>query len=108
YPDQDPYFAHYYRIDFDGTGLTALTSAPADHQVVFSSDMQYYIDTWSTVQTPPTVELRRVGESEVLATLETADISKVLAAGWKPPEIFVSKGRDGITDIWGIIVRPMN
>ncbi|MEX1182045.1 MAG: DPP IV N-terminal domain-containing protein [Gemmatimonadota bacterium] len=108
YADQDPYFAHYYRINFDGTGLTTFTSTPADHSVVFSTDMQYYIDTYSTVQTPPTVELRKTGDPAVLATLETADISKVLAAGWKPPEIFVSKARDGETDIWGIVVRPTN
>ena len=25
YPDQDPYFAYYYRINFDGSGLTRLT-----------------------------------------------------------------------------------
>src|SRR5207247_9611870 len=27
-------------------------------------------------------------------------------AGWKAPEVFVSKGRDGRTDIWGLIIRP--
>ncbi|MEX2529683.1 MAG: DPP IV N-terminal domain-containing protein [Gemmatimonadota bacterium] len=108
YADQDPYFAHYYRIDFDGTNLTPLTTAPADHSVVFSSDMQYYIDTYSTVQMPPVVELRKVGEPEPLAILEEADISELLEAGWTPPEIHVSKGRDGETDIWGIVVRPMD
>ena len=29
-------------------------------------------------------------------------------AGWKPPEVFVAKGRDGKTDIWGVIIRPTN
>jgi dipeptidyl aminopeptidase/acylaminoacyl peptidase len=108
YADQDPYFAHYYRIDFDGSNLTPLTFEPADHSVVFSSDMQYYVNTYSTVQTPPVVELRRVGEPEPLAILEETDISELLAAGWTPPEIHVSKGRDGETDIWGIVVRPMD
>ena len=32
----------------------------------------------------------------------------LLATGWKPPERFVSKGRDGKTDIYGIIIRPSN
>jgi len=40
--------------------------------------------------------------------LETADISELLKTGWKMPEVFKSKGRDGVTDIWGIIVRPSN
>jgi hypothetical protein len=26
-PKQDPYFVQYYRVNFDGTGLTALTDA---------------------------------------------------------------------------------
>jgi len=29
-------------------------------------------------------------------------------SGWKAPEVFVTKGRDGKTNIWGIINRPMN
>ncbi len=36
YPGKDPYFAHYYRINFDGTGLTPLTTADANHTLVFS------------------------------------------------------------------------
>ena len=28
---QDPYFIHYYRINFDGTGLTKLTDADGNH-----------------------------------------------------------------------------
>ena len=40
--------------------------------------------------------------------LEKADASAALAAGWKMPEIFTAMGRDGKTDIWGLIYRPTN
>ena len=40
--------------------------------------------------------------------LETADISRLEAEGWKAPEVFTAKGRDGKTDMWGIIIRPSN
>ena len=40
--------------------------------------------------------------------LEKADISKLVANGWKAPEVFSAKGRDGKTDMWGIIYRPSN
>jgi dipeptidyl aminopeptidase/acylaminoacyl peptidase len=40
--------------------------------------------------------------------LERADATDLLASGWKAPEVFVSKARDGTTDIWGIIIRPTN
>ena len=107
-PGKDPYFVHYYRINFDGTGLTALTEADGDHSVVFSSDMKYYIDTWSRVDLAPVSELRRAGDSRPLMELERGDISALIAAGWRPPEAFTAMGRDGKTDIWGIIHRPFN
>src|SRR5262249_52173107 len=58
YPGKDPYFIHYYRINFDGTGLTAFTEGDGNHQVVFSNDMKYYVDTWSRVDMPTVSELR--------------------------------------------------
>lgn len=101
----DPYFQHYYRVDFDGRNLVALTTADAFHDVAFSPDMQFYVDTYSRVDTPPVSELRRA-DGSLVAVIERGDISRLLAAGWKAPETFVAKGRDGKTDIWGMIVRP--
>jgi dipeptidyl aminopeptidase/acylaminoacyl peptidase len=105
-PGQDPYFLHYYRINFDGTGLTPLTSAPADHIVAYSKDMQYFVDTYSRVDAPPVMELRRTSDGSLIAEVEKADISELVKAGWKAPEVFTAKGRDGQTDIWGLIFRP--
>ena len=51
-------------------------------------------------------ELRRVSNGELICTLEKADISGLIAEGWEPPEVFTAKGRDGKTDIWGIVCRP--
>ena len=108
YPGKDPYFHHFYRIDFDGANLTPLTEADADHSVSFSTDMQYYVDTYSRVDLPTISELRRTSDRSVVAQLEKGDITELLKAGWKPPAVFTAKGRDGKTDIWGIIVRPSN
>jgi dipeptidyl aminopeptidase/acylaminoacyl peptidase len=104
--DQDPYFAHYYRINFDGTGLLPLTSANGYHSVSFSPDNRYYVDTWSRVDLPPVSQLRRAADAAVVLELEKADASALVRAGWRAPEIFTAKGRDGTTDIWGIIIRP--
>ena len=108
YPGKDPYFQHAYRIDFDGANLTPLTQADAWHDVALSSDLQYYVDTWSRIDLPNVSQLRRTADGSVVAELEKADVSKLVAAGFRPPEVFVAKGRDGKTDIWGIIVRPLN
>ena len=106
YPGRDPYLLHYYRIGFDGTGLTPLTQADADHDVKFSSDMQYYVDTYSRVDLPTISELHRAADGSLVSELERGDIGALVKAGWKAPEVFVAKGRDGATDIWGVIVRP--
>jgi hypothetical protein len=105
-PEQDPYFVHYYRVNFDGTGLVALTEGNGNHSVQYSPDRKYLIDTYSRVDMPPVHVLRRVSDCRQVCKLEEADISELLATGWKAPEVFVAKGRDGKTDIWGIICRP--
>ena len=107
-PQQDPYFVHHYRIDFDGTGLVAYTEADGMHEVTFSPDHEFYIDQWSRVNLPPVAELRRTSDRSLVMELERADASALLATGWQYPEVFTAKGRDGVTDIWGIIIRPTN
>jgi dipeptidyl aminopeptidase/acylaminoacyl peptidase len=103
---QDPYFVHSYRINFDGTGLVAYTEADGTHAVTWSSDRQFYLDSYSRVDLPTVIELRRASDKRVLA-LEKGDVSAAVKAGFRPPEVFVAKGRDGATDIWGIVVRPV-
>jgi dienelactone hydrolase len=105
---QDPYFTHYYRINFDGTGLTKLTEADGTHTVTFSHDRKFYVDTWQRVDLAPVAQLRRTSDQKVILDLDKGDTSALLAAGFKFPEVFVAKGRDGKTDIWGVIIRPMN
>ena len=105
-PDQDPYFLHYYRVNFDGTGLTALTEGNGNHRIEFSLDRKYLIDTWSRVDALPVNELRRASDGKLVCKLEEADITELTADGWEPPEVFVAKGRDAKTDIWGVIYRP--
>ncbi len=108
YPGKDPYFVHFYRINFDGTSLVTYTTADATHSISLSSDMQYYVDTYSRVDLPTVSELRATSNQSLVTVLEKADASKLDATGWKAPEVFVSKARDGKTDIWGVIIRPTN
>ncbi len=105
-PDQDPYLVHYYHINFDGTGLVALTEGNGSHFIQYSPDRRYIIDTHSRVDSAPVHELQLASDGKLICELERADITELMADGWKPPEVFVAKGRDGKTDIWGIICRP--
>jgi len=105
-PSEDPYFIHYYRIGFNGKGLVQLTPAKGNHNLAFSPDKSYYLDTWSQVNVPPVTTLNRTSDGKKIMDLEKADISAFLKTGIPLPEVFVAKGRDGKTDIWGIVCRP--
>jgi dipeptidyl aminopeptidase/acylaminoacyl peptidase len=109
YPGQDPYFAYYYRINFDGSGLTRWSSdVEANHVGAASWDQQFLVDTYSRIDMAPVSELRRVSDGALVAELERADINPLARSGWRAPEVFTAAGRDGRTDIWGVIVRPSN
>jgi dipeptidyl aminopeptidase/acylaminoacyl peptidase len=107
-PEQDPYFIHYCRVDFDGKNFTVLTEGDGTHNVQYSPDRKWLVDTWSRVDLPPQHALRKVSDGSLVCELEKADASGLIAAGWTPPEIIVAKGRDGKTDIWGVLERPKN
>ncbi|AIE84209.1 S9 family peptidase [Fimbriimonas ginsengisoli] len=105
---EDPYFIRWYRVNFDGTGLVDLTPEHGNHVARLSPKADYLIDSVSTVDSPPVHELRRTSDGKLLATLEQGDIRDLKAKGFRAPEPFVAKGRDGKTDIYGIVYRPSN
>ena len=103
---RDPYFQHFYRIGMDGRGLTLLTPENANHNISLAPDGAHFIDTYSTPTEPPVTVLRRARDGRVAVELERADISRLVAAGWKAPEPFVVKARDGQTDLYGLMFTP--
>jgi len=105
--DEDPYYVHGYKIRFDGTGLTPLTPVKADHTLAYSKDGKFYVDTYSRLDLPPIMELHRA-DGSLLAPVDKADDGPLRAAGWYPAEPFHTAGRDGKTQIWGVIYRPLN
>ena len=107
-PDQDPYYIHLCRVNFDGSGLVVLTEGDGTHKVEFSPDRRFFLDQWSRVDRPPVTELRDAVQGKLICELESADWDALLKTGWRPPDRFTAKGRDGETDIHGIIIRPGN
>ena len=103
---RDPYLIHYYRINLDGSGLTSLTPGDGAHDIEWSPNREFYTDRYSRGDMAPVTELRKTADASLVCELEKTNIKKLLATGWKMPEPFMAKGRDGKTDIWGIIYRP--
>lgn len=107
-PDEDPYHQHLIRVDFDGGNLVRLTEGDGDHRWRFSPDGKWLIDHYSRVDLAPVTELRSALTGKWVCELERADVSRLLETGWQYPERFVALGRDGVTKIHGMIIRPMN
>ncbi|HMS55606.1 MAG TPA: prolyl oligopeptidase family serine peptidase [Fimbriimonadaceae bacterium] len=105
---EDPYHVHYARVNVATGKMTPLTEGDGTHRLTFSPDGETYLDVFSRVDQPTITELRRTSDGKKLAELERGNADTLLATGWKMPERFVAKGRDGVTDIWGVIWRPTN
>jgi len=103
---EDPYHRHLCRAGLDGTGFVQLTQGDGDHEVKFSPDRRFFVDRWSRVDLPPMTELRRSDTGALVCELEQGDARALLDAGWTMPERFTARGRDGRTDIYGIIIKP--
>ena len=102
---RDPYFQHYYRIGLNGKNLVLLTPEDAHHAIQLSPSGRYFVDTYSKSDVPPVVNVRDAN-GKLVMPVEKADISKLIAAGWRPPIPITMKGRDRNTDIYGLMFRP--
>jgi len=104
---RDPYFASLYKVGFDGKNYALLTPEDGNHDITLSPSGSYFVDSYSKPDVPPVAVLRDLN-GKLIANLEKADISKLLATGWKPPVPFTVKARDGVTDIYGLMFKPSN
>ena len=105
---QDPYYAHFYKIGLDGGTQVSLTPDDGDHTIQLSPDAKYLVDTYSQADVPPVVTVRDASTGALVMPLEKADISKLVATGWKPPMRIKVKAADGTTDLYGQLFRPTN
>lgn len=104
---RDPYFSHLYSIKFDGSDLKLLTPDDGNHQISFSPDGKYIVDTFSKPDVPPTTVLRDLSGKTVMM-LEKTDVSRLRAAGWKPPVPITVKDRNNKWDLYGLMFTPTN
>lgn len=104
---EDPYYLHAYRVNFDGTGLKLLNPGEFEHAMSINDNKSFFVDNYSRVNTVPKSTLYAADGRKVM-DLETADLSSLMATGFKFPEPFRVKADDGITDIYGVMYKPMD
>lgn len=106
-PGEDPYYTHLYRVGLDGSGLRPLDKGDASHQPSMNDSARFFVDNFSRVDAAPKAELRDTA-GNLLLELEAADVTALLAAGFKYPEPFKVKADDGITDLYGVMYKPFD
>ncbi|HYL78103.1 MAG TPA: DPP IV N-terminal domain-containing protein [Bryobacteraceae bacterium] len=104
---RDPYFVHFYRAGMDDGKVDLLTPEDANHDVTLAPSGRFFADSYSKPDVPP-VAVVRDADGKLMSTVEKADVSRLTAAGWKPPLSFTVKGRDGVTDLYGLMFKPTN
>lgn len=104
---RNPYYTHFYRVNYDGTGLELLTPEDAHHQVALAPGHTCFVDNCSRMDTPTRCLLRDM-RGKLLRQLEAADITPLTEAGWKPPEVFRALAADGVTEMWGVMWKPFD
>ena len=102
---QRPYDTHLYRVNMSGKGFAQLTEATGQHKIQFSPSKEFFLDTHSDVNRPPSVELR-TADGTLLRILSTANFDALKELKWKAPEEFVVKAADGKTNLYGVLYKP--
>ncbi len=106
-PNEDPYYLHLYKVNFDGTGLKLLNPGEFENGMSMDDNKEFFVDNFSRVNTVPKSALYNADGKKVM-DLETADLSSLFAAGYKFPQIFKVKADDGITDLYGVLYKPFD
>ncbi|MGN6512675.1 MAG: DPP IV N-terminal domain-containing protein [Lysobacteraceae bacterium] len=105
-PGVDPYYQQFFKAPLDGGAPVLLTPEAADHAISLAPDGKHFVDAYSTPATPPVTVLRDAADGHVVAEVARADITRLRAIGWQPPEGFTVKARDGRTDLYGLMFKP--
>ena len=107
-PGLNPYYEQLWKVSLRGGKPRLLTPERCNHLVSLSPDGKYFADSCSTPVSPPVTTLRSARNGRILATVARADLTRLKAVGWRPPEPIVVKGRDGKTDLYGLLFKPTN
>ena len=104
---EDPYLRHLYRVPVDGGAIALLDAGEADHNSTLSPSKQFIVDPHSRIDLVPRSVVRDATGREIME-LETMDVSQLREMGFRPPQKFVVKAADGVTDIYGNMWKPFD
>ncbi len=104
---RNPYYSGIYKASIDREGVRLLTPEDATHSVTMPVSGRFLVDNYSRVDLEPCSVLRD-NNGKVLMELERPDLKRLYEMGWKMPERFTVKARDGVTDLYGVMWKPVD
>lgn len=105
--ERNPYYAFVYKAGIDGGPLTLLTTEDANHKTEMPKSCRYMVDNYSRVDLEPRSVLRD-NNGNVIMELARPDLRRLYETGWQMPERFTVKAKDGVTDLYGVLWKPVD
>ncbi len=99
-----------YSTDLKGKHKKRLTPAEGTSSASFTKDFQYFIHSYSSVETPYTFSVKRAKDGKTVKTIiDNAKLIERIKAFDFPKKTFTTfKAADGKTDLNAFIIKPAN
>lgn len=104
---RNPYYSFVYKAGMDDSKVTLLTAEDANHRTSMPKSCKYMVDNYSRVDLEPRSVLRD-NQGKIILELARPDLKRLYETGWKMPERFTVKAKDGITDLYGVMWKPFD
>ncbi|HEX6981704.1 MAG TPA: S9 family peptidase [Balneolaceae bacterium] len=102
-----PLQRHLYTINFDGTSKVKITQKPGTHNINVSPNAQYYVDSYSSIDSPTQVELHSISGELIKVLDDNADVYEFLEDhAYAEKELFTFTTSDG-QQLDGSVIKPI-
>ena len=95
-----------YRVMLDDFCVDRLTKEPGHHDVEVSPDGEHFVDTWSSVESPPKVALRSLRDGSVARMIDENPVPDLDRFAFGPRELVRIETPDGFTLEGELILPP--
>lgn len=103
----NPTYRFYYKVGFDGRGLTCLTPGNGYHEATLSPDGKMLVDQCSRMDKAPEHNVFDQ-KGRLVYHLGQCDLSRLYQRGWREPEVVQVMAADSVTPLYGIVYTPLD
>lgn len=105
--ESGPKEKHLYKVNFDGTGRKRLTDNNGYHNVLFTSSLRYFLDEYSSINTPTQYQMyNNDGRKLWDKLIENLNLNSRLAEYKVPSAKFINFTYNYKTEVRGWLIEP--